>query len=287
MTVRGNRGEAERELAAMVASVRSGRAVAVRSPVSELLEAWFAVASTGWAPTTTRQTRSVLDRYLHRQLGGLAVGEVTPAIIDAVYADLRRQGGVGGRPLASGTLARVHTVLRAAFGQAMRWGWIWDNPAERAHRIVATTGEHRPPTPDEVRTLLEYLRGRDEQLHLLVMLAAVTGARRAQLLGLRWHNVQLDNRRVSFCAGWVEGPDGPVLTATKTRRKPSWTSTPPPVPCSPATRSIAAGARTGSCSATMAASPHGSRTGSPRRSSAAAGPLASAPSVCMTCATSW
>jgi hypothetical protein len=52
--------------------------------VSELLEAWFAVASTGWAPTTTRQTRSVLDRYLHRQLGGLAVGEVTPAIIDAV-----------------------------------------------------------------------------------------------------------------------------------------------------------------------------------------------------------
>jgi integrase len=89
--------------------------------VSELLEAWFAVASTGWAPTTTRQTRSVLDRYLHRQLGGLAVGEVTPAIIEAVYADLRRQGGVRGRPLASGTLARVHTVLRAAFGQAMRW----------------------------------------------------------------------------------------------------------------------------------------------------------------------
>ncbi|MGH9228633.1 MAG: site-specific integrase [Acidimicrobiales bacterium] len=72
-----------------------------------------------------------------------------------------------------------------------------------------------------MRTLLEYLRGRDEQLHLLVMLAAVTGARRAQLLGLRWHNVQLDTRRVSFCAGWVEGPDGPVLTATKTRRKHS------------------------------------------------------------------
>ncbi|MGH9228634.1 MAG: phage integrase central domain-containing protein [Acidimicrobiales bacterium] len=68
----------------MVASVRSSRAVGVRSSVSDLLEAWFAVASTGWAPTTTRQTRSVLDRYLHPHLGGLAVGEVTPAIIDAV-----------------------------------------------------------------------------------------------------------------------------------------------------------------------------------------------------------
>lgn len=152
VTVRGNRAEAERELAAMVAGVRSTRTIGVRSSVSELLEAWFAVAATGWAPTTTRQTRSVLDRYLQPRLGGLAVGEVTPAIIDALYATLRREGGVGERPLASGTLARVHTVLRVAFGQAMRWGWIWDNPAERAHRIVATTTELRPPTPNEVRT---------------------------------------------------------------------------------------------------------------------------------------
>jgi integrase len=50
-------------------------------------------------------------------------------------------------------------------------------------------------------------------------LAALTGARRAQLLGLRWHNVPLATRRVSFCAGWVEGPHGPELTATKTRRR--------------------------------------------------------------------
>src|SRR5919106_1372621 len=65
MTVRGNRGEAERELAAVVAAARSVRAVGVRSSMSQLLEAWFSVASGGWAPTTTRQTRSVLDRYLH------------------------------------------------------------------------------------------------------------------------------------------------------------------------------------------------------------------------------
>ena len=51
-----------------------------------------------------------------------------------------------------------------------------------------------------------------------MILAAVTGARRAQLLGLRWHNVHLETHRVSFCAGWVEGPDGPVLAPTKTKR---------------------------------------------------------------------
>ena len=65
MTVRANRAEAETELAAMVAAVRAERVVGVRSTVGELLEAWYAIASTGWAPTTIRQTRSVLDRYLH------------------------------------------------------------------------------------------------------------------------------------------------------------------------------------------------------------------------------
>lgn len=82
VTVRGSRTDAERELAAMVASVEATRAVGVRSTVSELLEAWSTVASTGWAPTTVRQTRSVLDRYLHPHLGRVAVGDVTAAMID-------------------------------------------------------------------------------------------------------------------------------------------------------------------------------------------------------------
>jgi integrase len=219
MTLRGSRAEAERELATMVTAARAVREVGVRSPMSELLEAWFAIASTSWAPTTIRQTRSVLDRYLHPRLGEITVGELTAADIDATYAQLRHAGGMRGQPLAAGTLARIHVVLRAALAQAVRWGWIWDNPAERAHRIVTTSRELAPPTPEELRLLLKYIEEADSVLHTFVTLAAFTGARRAQLLGLRWRNVSFENARVSFMAGWVEGPDGPVLAPTKTRRR--------------------------------------------------------------------
>ena len=58
-TVRGNRAEAERELAAMVDAVGRGPGVAARTTVRELLERWFAIAETGWAPATIRQTRSL------------------------------------------------------------------------------------------------------------------------------------------------------------------------------------------------------------------------------------
>lgn len=175
MTLRGSRADAERELATMVAAVEATRAVGVRSTVSELLEVWFAVAQTGWAPTTIRQTRSVLNRYLHPHFGDTNVGDVTPAAIDSVYAHLHRREGRSGQPLAPGTLARIHVVLRSALSQAMRSGWIWDNPAERAHRITANTTEPRPPTPAELQVLLRRVAARDPQLHTFLVLAAVTG----------------------------------------------------------------------------------------------------------------
>ena len=105
-TVRGTRADAERESPRRVRPCRR-YAPSGCSRVGELLEAWFAIASTGWAPTTIRQTRSVLDRYLRPHPGHIPVGDVTAAMIDATYAVLSRRGGVGGRALAPGTLARV------------------------------------------------------------------------------------------------------------------------------------------------------------------------------------
>ncbi len=91
-TVVGNRGDAERGLAELVSSVRSERSIGSGSTVSELLEAWFVVASGSWAPTTIRKTRSVVDRYLHPQLGSMRVGELMSAFAsgDAHAADVMR-----------------------------------------------------------------------------------------------------------------------------------------------------------------------------------------------------
>jgi integrase len=220
-TVTGNRADAERGLVCLVAEVHSDKSIGSASTVSELLEAWFAIASTSWAPTTIRETRSILDCCLHPHLGMLRVGEVTPAVIDATYVVLRERGSMKGGPLKPGTLSRIHVVLRSAFSQAQRWGWVWDNPAERAHRIVVPPTEMQPPTPAELQLLLDYIGQRDRPFHALVLLAATTGARRAQLLGLQWEQFHRDTMRVEFCRGWVDGHNGPTVAPTKTRRRHS------------------------------------------------------------------
>ena len=76
----------------------------------------------------------------------------------------------------------------------------------------------RPPTPGEVASLLASVRETDPVFSLYLTLAATTGARRGQLLALRWSDVDLDQGALSIQRALIEGPHGPVLVPTKTRR---------------------------------------------------------------------
>ena len=245
----------------MVARVRCVRAVGSRSTMSELFEAWFATAVDGWSPSTVRQNRSVLDCHLHRHIGSVVVGDVTPALIDALYVRLRR-GDNGARPLAAATVARIHVVMSSAFSQAMRWGWVWDNPASRAHRIVVPTNEMRTPTPAELKSLLEFVASRDRQLELF-------------LRSLRW-----PGRDVHSCSGCggatsasprdgshsaqVGSRDQTGLSSRRRRRNADTSSISmnSPANCSPTGRQLrAVRPARHSSSATTTAPQHGSRTG--------------------------
>ena len=75
----------------------------------------------------------------------------------------------------------------------------------------------RPPTPKQVAQFLSLLLG-IPALHLYLTLAATTGARRGQLLALRWIDVDLVGGSLSIQRSLVEGPDGPRIVPTKTRR---------------------------------------------------------------------
>jgi len=211
-TVHGTRRAAERALAELVVDASHAPRVGARSKVATLLGEWFAAASPNWAATTVRQVDSVLRHHLVPALGAIPVGELATAHIDALYGDLRRDG------LSAGTVRRIHGVLHAALEQAVRWEWIWSNPAAHASPPKHTPNEIRPPSPEDVALLIDKAAASDAAFAVYLRLAACTGARRSQLLALRWANVDLDRRRIEFTRALVEGLKGPVLAPTKTRR---------------------------------------------------------------------
>ena len=109
-----------------------------------------------------------------------------------------------------------HMVLRASLVQAMRWGWITSNPAALAKLTQPKTAPRGAMTPDEVRRVLAAAHDIDPAAELALRLAAMTGARRAELAALRWTDLdgdrltieRGDRHRPERGAPWRSGPAG-------------------------------------------------------------------------------
>ena len=172
-TTKGTRRAAERELAEFVARIDYPRRMTAETTVSKLLEDWYRAMSPNWSPTTARQTRSVIDCHLVPGLGDVRLQTLRAEHIDAFYGELRRGGGRNGEPLSPGTVHRVHVVLHRALAQALRWEWLWVNPAASASPPSCEPAPIYPPSPEEVVRLLAAVAGSDPDFHTFLALAAV------------------------------------------------------------------------------------------------------------------
>ena len=130
--LRGDRSEALRELKALAEHANIAPAVGAHTTVAALLDHWFARSRVTWSPTTIRNLTSIVERHLKPGLGDILVGDLTAAIVDEFYSDLRSAGRMDGKPLAVGTVRRIHSALHAALAQAQRWSWVFENVADHA-----------------------------------------------------------------------------------------------------------------------------------------------------------
>lgn len=190
--------EADKALAGFVAELTMGKVAARGSgkTFGQLLERWFTARSRDWSPGTAYQTRWIID---HR-LAGLAdrpLRTVDVATLDDFYAALRERGGRNGSPLAVASVQRVHGIVRLALQQAVKWGWLTDNPAVEANPGKARKAKITPPNGGEVVRLLEAAELKDAELLTFLFLDAETGARRGELSALRLADFGGDSVRIA------------------------------------------------------------------------------------------
>jgi integrase len=164
--------------------------------VSTYLDDWIEAHAVEIKPKTLQDYRHLINRHVRPDIGELRLQAVTPARITKLYRDLMTRGGRNGTGLSHRTVTYVHAVLRKAFRDAVVVEQLLpSNPIERAKRPRKTAAE--PGTIWHPAQLAAFLAtAQSHRLFAFYHLAAYTGARRGELLNLRWRDIDLDTPEI-------------------------------------------------------------------------------------------
>ncbi len=152
----------------------------------------------------------LIRKHIKPALGNLLLRDVQPATIQK-FLNAKFNDG-----LSAQTVCHLRTVLRSAFNQALKENIIGRNPAALVDPPRIPDRQMQPLSPDEARDLLQAVA--EERLEAVFTVALSLGLRRGEILGLKWADVDFDERTMSISRS-LQRVDGKLTEVeTKTRR---------------------------------------------------------------------
>ncbi|MFC1865784.1 tyrosine-type recombinase/integrase [Chloroflexota bacterium] len=157
--------------------------------VAEHLHNWLeGYAGTACSQRTVDGYESIVENHLIPAFGHIQLRQLQPQTIQAYY-------GKACEKLSGRSVQHHHRVLAQSLKYAVRQGLLGRNPADLVTAPSAPKKPMRTLTPGEVAVMLE--NASSNQFYPVIYTAISTGLRQAELLGLRWRDVDLDFLSIS------------------------------------------------------------------------------------------
>ena len=151
----------------------------------QYLDEWLEKAAKVKLKRQTWELYSNIVRiYIKPTLGCIPLARITPINLEGLYAQLRQ----GDKPKSPQTIKNVHTVVRGALKQAVRWRYLSHSPAVDVDTPrVNNAKKIRSLDPDQALAFLE--AARTDHWGLILTFALISGARPGEYLGLTWDDI--------------------------------------------------------------------------------------------------
>lgn len=180
--------EAERALTAALAELDKGNDPFPTSPtVAQWMRLWLEGHSANVRASTLKRYRYFVERDVIPVIGNVDLHRVRPSHIRQVLAEASKRVGPT-------TVVQLRTVLNAAMRDAVADQLLATNPVAGTRRPKTSDPGIVIPDVEQVRALLDAAVGTPWEP--AIVLAAFTGARRSEVLALRWQDVDVE-------AGWA------------------------------------------------------------------------------------
>ena len=139
-------------------------------------------------------------KWWQAQIGDVLLSDLTPSLISE-QRDLLSEKVTNRKTIISNArvnryMATLSTTITTAVKE---WEWMEDNPLRKVSKLKEPRGRVRYLSDEERERLLTACReSHNPNLYLTVILAMSTGGRQAEIWGLRWKCVDLQNGFVTF-----------------------------------------------------------------------------------------
>jgi len=202
-------------LSALVAKVNAGKFNRSTATVGQLLDKWLEATEPHQRPRTVYENKRKIEARIRPKLGSVRLSRLGADTLDAAYRQWLDEG------LSAATVHKYHSILSAACRQAVKWGWIDAAPTARATPPSVMRKEMVVPTPDQLSKLVRAADAIDPVIACATALAALTGARRGELVALKWSDIDLVIGRVRIARSLTvaNGEQHTGLTKTHAARE--------------------------------------------------------------------
>lgn len=182
--------------------------------LAEWLEHWLSVGKRTWRASTYSGYERAL-KPAREALGGRRVQQLRRGDIEALVTDMLATGGNSKTGRSPRTVAILIGLLRKALDEAVVEGIISVNPARYVKKPPQQPHEMKTWTATQMRAFLDHVA--EDDLAGAWALTAL-GLRRGEVLGLRWSDIDFENRVLHVRQARVLAGREVVTNAPKTAR---------------------------------------------------------------------
>ena len=166
------------------------------------------------AEKTRSEYQRVLDRKIYPVIGAELMNDVTPAMLNKLILDFQQSGA------SFAYLHHVYVLLSGVFSMAYKDGTISEpvmlrvEKPKRAKDAKISSEAEKALSLEMLNYVLDCVAGEPLKWQAFVNLAADTGARRGELVGLQWSDIDEKRLTVTFARNVLYTPEKGVYVGT-------------------------------------------------------------------------
>ncbi len=210
--------EANRKLALFIAEVEKGNYSNQNNITFTEMAQMFLdkYAKNNLSDTTVINYKCQLNKYILDEIGTHKLEKLKKLHIQDLANKLYEDYN-----LSSKTIKNYINLISSILEKAIEWGYTNTNVANNVtipKNYNKQKKEQEIYNNEEIKLLFKALENEEEPFKTMVSISFYTGARRGEVLALRWKDIDFDNNIINIVQNKIRKVDGTMIKETKNKR---------------------------------------------------------------------